>query len=263
METKIVDMDLDAIRTDGDTQPRAGIDATLVAEYAERMKAGDEFPPLDVVFDGTAYWLVDGFHRLAAAREVGIKKILVAPRKGTLEEARWSSFAANRSHGLRRTNADKAWAVQRALRAKPNLSDRQIAEHVGVSAPMVATYREKLGASVKVLQMKTRTVTRSNKVYKQKTANIGKKAKKAAPPPSVPAAEPEHGESDEAEFESEVVPPSIPTKAGEPMRMATSFRSAYEHFANKIREARRENFALTSREAILDCLDKLTKALQS
>ena len=30
------------------------------------MRAGDQFPPIDVFFDGQNYWLVDGFHRLQA-----------------------------------------------------------------------------------------------------------------------------------------------------------------------------------------------------
>jgi hypothetical protein len=43
---------LDAIRIDGNTQPREAVDTDTVAEYAQRMLAGDAFPPLEVYFDG-------------------------------------------------------------------------------------------------------------------------------------------------------------------------------------------------------------------
>ena len=54
------------IRLDGGTQPRAKIDQAVCDEYAERMKAGEKFPPIDVFFDGEDYWLADGFHRISA-----------------------------------------------------------------------------------------------------------------------------------------------------------------------------------------------------
>ena len=54
------------IRQDGGTQPRAEIWQDVVDDYAEQMTAGATFPPIVVFYDGTHYWLADGFHRLAA-----------------------------------------------------------------------------------------------------------------------------------------------------------------------------------------------------
>jgi len=50
------------IRTDADTQSRAAANETTVAEYAERMVAGDQFPPV-VMFHthGDVYILADRF----------------------------------------------------------------------------------------------------------------------------------------------------------------------------------------------------------
>jgi hypothetical protein len=55
-------INLDVIRIDGETQPREELDQEMVAEYAEFMRDGIKFPPVRVFFDGSNYWLVDGFH---------------------------------------------------------------------------------------------------------------------------------------------------------------------------------------------------------
>jgi len=134
-------LDMSALRVDGDTQPRAAIDPGVVAEYAEALEAGAEFPPVEVVCDGATYWLVDGFHRFYAHRRHKRTQIRAVVTTGELKDARWKSLGANKTHGLRRTNADKAKAVQKALKLHPELSDRAIAEHVGVSNDMVRRYR--------------------------------------------------------------------------------------------------------------------------
>lgn len=141
-------LDMSALRVDGDTQPRAAIDPGVVAEYAEALEAGAEFPPVEVVCDGATYWLVDGFHRFYAHRRLKRKQIRAVVTTGELKDARWKSLGANKTHGLRRTNADKAKAVQKALKLRADLSDRAIAEHVGVSKEMVRRYRETIERQV-------------------------------------------------------------------------------------------------------------------
>jgi len=134
-------LDMSVLRIDGDTQPRAVIDPAVVAEYAEALEAGAEFPPAEVVCDGATHWLVDGFHRFYAHRKLGRKQIRAVVTTGMLEDARWQSLGANKTHGLRRNNADKVKAVRKALKLHPELGDRVIAGHVGVSHTMVARHR--------------------------------------------------------------------------------------------------------------------------
>jgi len=55
------------IRLDGGTQPRAALDFSAIEDYSEAMVAGAKFPPVTVFYDGTDYWLADGFHRVKAA----------------------------------------------------------------------------------------------------------------------------------------------------------------------------------------------------
>jgi hypothetical protein len=177
------DLRLDAIRLDGGTQPRVRIDEEIVREYAERMKAGDRFPPVQVYFDGTDHWLSDGFHRVKAAGEAGLKSIQADVWEGTRDDAFWMSLAANKDHGLRRSNDDKARAVKAALVARPRLSDRQIADHVGVHFDTVAKYRAELKASGTIGNSDSRTGRDGRTIN---TANIGKAAGEKAKPPTPP-----------------------------------------------------------------------------
>ena len=71
LETKT--LAIAAIRRDGGTQPRAALDEAIVADYAADMRGGAPFPPGAVMYDGTDYWLYDGFHRTAAAEAAGLE----------------------------------------------------------------------------------------------------------------------------------------------------------------------------------------------
>lgn len=140
---------IEKIRTDGGTQSRAQLNEGRIEQYAEAMKAGAEFPVLRVIHDGSNYWLVDGFHRLEAAKRIGLKTVPVDVGQGTLDEAVWLSLAANKEHdagGLYRSNADKRRAVLAAL-AHPEgqrRSDSGIARHVGVTQQFVSKIRGEL-----------------------------------------------------------------------------------------------------------------------
>lgn len=132
------------IRTDGGTQSRATISSLLVKEYVEDMKRGDKFPPIEIAYDGTDYWLVDGFHRLAAAVELGRRDIEVHSKPGDRRDAILRAASANVKNGFRRTNADKRRAVEMILDDKEwrQWSDRKIAEAAGVTHPFVSEFRK-------------------------------------------------------------------------------------------------------------------------
>jgi hypothetical protein len=189
-------MPLDSIRIDGDTHTRVAISSDVIAEYAERL---DELPPVTVHYDGTHYWLTDGFHRYHAARKAGTTMIRVEVRSGSLEDARWFATSANRTHGLRRTNADKHRAVVAALRLRPNQSDRAIAEHVGVSHGLVGVARAELAAKENLASSGNR-ISRDGHVIN--TANIGRRARpnrRNGTPTTRPTDRPRMGESHVAE----------------------------------------------------------------
>jgi hypothetical protein len=94
-----------------------------------------------VFFDGKEYWMADGFHRLLAAQRIGRKNVMADVKQGSREDAAWASCAANQTHGLRRTNADKRKAVEIALKLRLGMSDDAIGRHVGVSREFVCRVR--------------------------------------------------------------------------------------------------------------------------
>jgi len=140
---------LDAIRLDGGTQPRAEIDTATIQRYAEAMMNGDQFPAVEVMYDGEDYWLVDGFHRDHAARLLGKDHILAKVRQGTQRDAQLASVGVNAKHGLPRTADDIRRAVLRLLEDREwgQWSDREIARQCGVSHPTVAKLRRELSGN--------------------------------------------------------------------------------------------------------------------
>jgi hypothetical protein len=126
-----------------------GLDPEHVDELAEAIERGDTLPPLDVVQQGNTYWLWSGFHRLAAYQQAGVSAAEVASQPGDRQDAEWLAAGANARHGLKRTNADKQRAVELAL-ANPKcrgMSDRAVADHVGVSHTFVSKLRQPHQAS--------------------------------------------------------------------------------------------------------------------
>ena len=163
------------IRTDMGTQTRETIDDDVVQEYAAAMEAGAEFPPIVVFFveDKCEYVLADGYHRLLAHRRLWPDQLIDAViREGTIQDAQWFSYSANKAHGLRRKPGDKARATRAAL-LHPHgakLSNRQIAEHVGVSEITVRRQRENLESTATLSQSESRTGRDGRTIN---TSNIG------------------------------------------------------------------------------------------
>ncbi len=164
---------LDKVRTDGGTQPRAAINEDVVADFAERIQAGDKFPAIVVFYDGTDYWLADGFHRTLAHRASSRKRIVAEVHQGDRRAAILHSVGVNATHGLRRTNADKRRAVMTLLKDEEwgGWSDREIARRCRVSHPFVMKLRPE-PASGNRYQTDPRKAQRGGSTYTIKTGGI-------------------------------------------------------------------------------------------
>lgn len=144
-----------ALRTDGGTQMRAALDDGTVFEYTQAMIAANgwgTFPPAVAYYDGSAYWLGDGFHRVKAYREAFPASADGIPcdiRAGTRRDAVLHAAGANASHGLRRSQADKRRSVETLLRDDEwgQWSDNEIARRCNVSPTTVGTVRKELSLS--------------------------------------------------------------------------------------------------------------------
>lgn len=154
---------LSDIITDGGTQSRVAVSPEVVIEYAERMRAGDVFPPVVVFHDGTRYHLADGFHRVLATERAGLGAVEVDVRKGTRQDALLYSIGANATHGLRRTNADKRHCVELALAEWPRWSDRRIAKACGVDDKTVGAVRSGSTAEIPQFQEPAKRIGKDGK----------------------------------------------------------------------------------------------------
>jgi hypothetical protein len=180
----IENLEIGRIRRDGGTQPRASLDEATIAEYAEALAGGAEFPPVDVFNDGERLWLADGYHRLAAHERAGKHFILATLHQGDRRAAVLFSTGVNAEHGLRRANADKRRAVEVLLRDPEwgKWADREIARQCKVSNRFVSDMRQELSVNgSQIGAPDERVVTRGGTTYTMKTGGIGTPA---APDPS-------------------------------------------------------------------------------
>jgi N6-adenosine-specific RNA methylase IME4 len=177
-------LSIDFIRRDGGTQPRAALDPGTVEAYAEAARAGAEFPPVIVFYDGTDHWLADGFHRVAGHEAAEFEEILAEIRPGTRREAVLFACGANATHGLRRTSEDKRRAVLLLLGDAEwgKWSDREIARRANVGHPLVAELRRLTGSSSSERTFRTKHGT----VSTMDTAAMGKRAAEVATIRSMP-----------------------------------------------------------------------------
>ena len=132
---------LAAVSLDTSIQCRAAIDTAVVSEYAERMEAGDTFPPIDVYGSKTKCWIGDGWHRGLAALQRGAESIEARLHAGGRVDALKHALGANALHGHRRSNADKRRCVEIALHEFPKLSSRALAKLCGVGHTVVDEMR--------------------------------------------------------------------------------------------------------------------------
>lgn len=164
-------ININAVRVDGGTQMRAGLNEATVQEYYDTLYTQERvtawpFPPIVVFHDGQDNWLGDGFHRLEAVKRLlkgnQVHEIPADIRAGTRRDAILHAAGANANHGLRRSQADKRRSVETLLRDEEwrQLSDREIARSCNVSADLVGTVRKEL-AAVTVVSDSEPPVTRT------------------------------------------------------------------------------------------------------
>lgn len=137
---------IEKIRIDGGTQIRVSVNESAVTDYADRMQDGDKFPNPHVFFDGSDYWLADGFHRYHAFARLGATEIRCEVHNGTAIDARRFALSANGANGLRMTNEDKRKAVAWGLELYPAKSSRELAKICYVSHNFVETCRKQLSS---------------------------------------------------------------------------------------------------------------------
>jgi ParB-like chromosome segregation protein Spo0J len=129
---------LGALRVTG--SPRRTVEDPAHARRLADTGAG--FPPLLV--HRPSMTVIDGIHRLRAARMRGRPTIAVRFFDGSAEDGRLLAVALNVTHGLPLTSEERTAAAERILASRPHWSDRCVAEIAGVSSGKTAEIRRRL-----------------------------------------------------------------------------------------------------------------------
>lgn len=121
--------------------PRSGeLDRAHVVRLTE---TGGDWPPLLV--HRSTFAVIDGAHRLAAAKSLGMTTVPILLFEGTEEEARIEAIRCNNSHGLPLTLADRKRAASYLIGQDPDWSNGRVAEICAISPKTVAALRPAVG----------------------------------------------------------------------------------------------------------------------
>lgn len=169
---------LERIKQDLSIQQRVGgLQSARVREYSTAMKNGDVFPAIVVFHDEKKdeYWLADGFHRCAAAKNAGLTDINADVQIGTKRDAVLYAVGANIGHGIRRTNHDKRKAVFTLLQDKQwvKWSDHEIAKHTHTTQPFVSKLRREVDAGTVRVGADGRVIN-TEKIGKSRVVGLGR-----------------------------------------------------------------------------------------
>ena len=145
-----VDVDVDELELCPEYQLREKLETWKVEEYGAVF---ERLPPVLVgKVDGHLY-LLDGWHRVAAARSVGREKVAALIIETDAATAFSLAIRGNAMHGLPLRTKEKKAAARGMLVRFPERSDRWIAEDSGLSHPTVTGLRGELEAGGKICHL--------------------------------------------------------------------------------------------------------------
>jgi ParB-like chromosome segregation protein Spo0J len=131
----VVTVDLDAL-SEANSPRLTGEDKEHTARLAE---TEEDLPP--ILVHRSTMTVIDGMHRLRAAVMKGHTTIDVIFFDGSEEEAFLRAVEENIRHGLPLTLTDRKAAAVRVIASHPEMSDRSIGHHVGLSDKTVGVVR--------------------------------------------------------------------------------------------------------------------------
>lgn len=134
---------LDAFEIDHSIQPRPYLSKDAVRRYAQAYRSDPSgLPPIKLghLPDGRTI-LVDGFHRVEAAYEAGLRSLRAETVETTCQLAAWLAVDANIRHGVPIARGQKREVFKRFVRAGQNrrpdgtaMSSREIARKLPIAS---------------------------------------------------------------------------------------------------------------------------------
>lgn len=137
---EVVEVEIRSLSVD-DSPRDSGEDPNHVAALAEL-----HVPLPPIIVHRRSMRVIDGLHRLSAARRRGEDKIAVTFFDGTEADAFVLAVESNIRHGLPLSLADRKRATVRIIGSHPQWSDRKIASVSGIAPGTVAELRRQLPA---------------------------------------------------------------------------------------------------------------------
>jgi ParB-like chromosome segregation protein Spo0J len=137
------------------------------------MESAEAWPP--IVVWGDRSLVIDGFHRVEAARRLGRRSVAAIRFVGSAEEAFMESVRRNVNHGLPLTVGDRRRAARRILTRNPEWSDRRIASLCGLSDKTVGRLRRAASG----IQVIDRRVGRDGKVRPVQAGQVRARVRQA------------------------------------------------------------------------------------
>ncbi|HEY4459722.1 MAG TPA: ParB N-terminal domain-containing protein [Pseudonocardiaceae bacterium] len=140
-------------------------------EHVQVLAESDAAAPPIIVRTATMH-VVDGHHRLRAARQRGAREIAVCYYDGSAEEAFVLAVLANAAHGLPLSTPDRRNAALRIMISHPEWSDRMIASVTALSPKTVGVIRANSADDVPVLSSRVGRDgrTRPNNILERRRA---------------------------------------------------------------------------------------------
>ena len=142
LSDKVTVQRVDEIHTSETFQVRT----KLNLEHVEALVLAETFSPIVVASFSTSkrqskLFVVDGHHRLEAARRLQHETIEVRVFQGTVSEAVDYAYQSNLRNGLPLTLPEKKGYALKLLSEEPGLSDREIGRRAGIDNKTVGSLR--------------------------------------------------------------------------------------------------------------------------
>jgi ParB-like chromosome segregation protein Spo0J len=151
----IAEVKIGRIVVDPSLQPRIG--GTDPAHVRVLEETPESWPPITVVRRDAQYLMIDGFHRLKAAKNLGLESVKAqVVEAATADDLHALAFSLNATHGRPLSLADRRVFAERILRDQPHLADREIARRSGLAANTVGSIRVRLEESAQIEQIDER-----------------------------------------------------------------------------------------------------------
>ena len=150
-EYEEMEVSLKAIRHVPDQlQSRVGLNKERAGTYAARIAEGAKFPPIDLFRVLGELYLVDGYHRYDAYKQLGYTSIRAVIRDGTMSDAILFSVEANKENNdFKLTKKDFKRAAELMIRdfVLRSWSDREISRRTGLHPGSIRLLRAALRES--------------------------------------------------------------------------------------------------------------------